>query len=73
MYLPVQYNSPDQAHFFFFKYTIHNIPGSQYLEYLDPGNLLLLYSFVLAGSHVGDATPQKYEHGLYGPVLSPWL
>ena len=38
----------DQVYFFFFmySYTIRNIPGSQYLEYVDPRNLLMvLYSF----------------------------
>ena len=29
-----------------YSYTIRNIPGSQYLEYVDPRNLLMvLYSF----------------------------
>ena len=41
-------------------YTIRNIPGSQYLEYVDPGNALLgLYSFVFTGFRVDDATPPK--------------
>ena len=32
-----------------------NIPGSQYLEYVDPGNLLLVfYSFVFTGFCVDD-------------------
>ena len=59
-YLPAQqYNIPDQVYFFFFMYTIHNIPGSQYLGYDDPGNFqLVLYSFVLTGSRVDEATPK---------------
>ena len=48
-----------------------NIPGSQYLEYVDPGNaLLVLYSFVFTGFRVDDATPQKIEHGLSAPVFA---
>ena len=50
-------------------YTFHNIPGTQYVEYVDPGNLLL-YSFVFTGSRVDDATPKKYVHDLFGPVFA---
>ena len=52
-------------------YTIHNIPGSQYLQYVDPGNVLLvLYSFVFTGFRVDVATPPKNEHGLFAPVFA---
>ena len=50
-------------------YTIHNIPGSQYLEYVGPGNVLLvLSSFLFTGFRVDVATPPKIEHGLFAPV-----
>ena len=51
-------------------YTIRNIPGSQYLEYVDPGNVLLvLYSFVFTGFRVDDATLKK-KNGLFAPVFA---
>ena len=52
-------------------HTIHNIPGSQYLEYVDPGNVLLvLYSFVFTGSRVDDTTPKQDEHGFFPACFS---
>ena len=50
-------------------YTIHNIPGSQYLEYVDPGNLPLFYSFAFTGFRI-DAIPPKNELGLSAPVFA---
>ena len=51
-------------------YTVHNIPGSQYLEYVDPVNfLLVLCSFVFTGFRVDHATPPQSEHGLFAPVF----
>ena len=45
-------------------YTIRNIPGSQYLEYVDPGNVLLvMYSSVFTCFGVDVATPQKLNMG----------
>ena len=55
--------------YFSCSHTIHNIPGSQYLEYVDPGNVLLvLYSFVFKG----DATLKKKRGFLrrFSPPLS---
>ena len=55
-------------------YTIHHIPGSQYLEYNGPWNILLaLYSLVFSGylrtgSRVDDPTSNKNEHGLFAPT-----
>ena len=55
-------------------HTIHNIPGSQYLEHVDPGSILqVLYSFVFTGSRVGDVTPKKCDmcfSRLFSPLLS---
>ena len=57
-------------------YTMHNIPGSQYLEYLGPGNLLLgLYSFaftasIRTGSRVDDATPKNTNMGVFAPAFA---
>ena len=56
--------------YFSCSHTIHNIPGSQYLEYVDPGNVLLvLYSFVFTGFRVDDATLKK-KNGLFAPVFA---
>ena len=55
----------DEVYIFFFiyQYTIlrvHNIAGSQYLEYVDPGNLLLvLYSFIFTRVFVLMTRPPK--------------
>ena len=51
--------------------TIHITLGSQYLQYVDPGKVLLVwYSFVFTGFGVDVATPLKFKHGLFAPVFA---
>ena len=52
-------------------YTIHKIPGSQYLAYVDPGNFLLVlyFFFLFTGSHFDDATSQEYDHWAFCAVF----
>lgn len=44
----------------FFRYTIHNVSGSQYLEYVDPENLLVVLHSVVFRVLVLMARPRKH-------------
>ena len=65
---------PFSTHIFSFSctlYLVHNITGSQYLEYVAPGTLLLA-GFVsnFTGFRLDYATPKKFERGLFAPVFA---
>ena len=54
------------------QYLVYLEGNTSYLEYVDPGNVLLvLYSFVCTGFRVvATPTPPKIEDGLFAPVFA---
>ena len=53
------------------QYLVYLEGNTSYLEYVDPGNVLLvLYSFAFTGFRVDVVTLQKIEHGLSAPVFA---
>ena len=53
-------------------YTIHDITGSQYQEFVDPGNVLLvLYPFVFMGFCVITRPPKNLNMGLFASFSPP--